>query len=331
MVSLGLIACYYYYLWFKQSAVNTEVTRSHFYVPTGTTTLDLFRLLEDSQLLTSTKELKALAELKKMEAPHPGHYLIKQGMSANALINMFKAGLQSPIKLVINPVRKPENLAGKIARYIEMDSLEVLELLTNDSIQAAYGFDSTDFYTLFIPDTYEVYWNVGSETLLNRMNKEYKRFWTSDRIKKAKKIDLKPREVVTLASIVYAEQLQHADERARIAGLYLNRLKKGMALQSDPTLIFAMDDFSTRRVLLKDREIESPYNTYKYAGLPPGPIYLPDKASIDAVLNAEDHNYLYMCAKSDLSGYHNFTNSYSQHLRNAKKYQRAISNQGIYR
>ena len=163
------------------------------------------------------------------------------------------------------------------------------------------------------------------------MSAEYNSFWSNDRKAKAKNIDLSPQEVTTLASIVLAEQLRHADERPRIAGLYLNRLRKGMALQSDPTLIYANGDFSINRVLNKDKEIDSPYNTYMYAGLPPGPIYLPDKSSIDAVLNAETNRYLYMCAKPDNSGYHAFATNLREHNNNARRYQRWISKQGIYR
>jgi UPF0755 protein len=177
---------------------------------------------------------------------------------------------------------------------------------------------------MFIPNTYEVYYNVSPEGLLEKMHDEYEAFWNTERKEKAAKIGLTPVEVATLASIVQAETIKE-DEAPIIAGLYLNRLKKGIALQADPTLKFAVGDFSLKRILNVHKEIESPYNTYKYPGLPPGPISMAEINSIDAVLNYTSSNYYYMCAKEDFSGRHNFTNSYEEHMRNAAKYQRALT------
>jgi len=184
---------------------------------------------------------------------------------------------------------------------------------------------------MFIPNTYEFYWNTSAEEFFKRMAKEYKAFWTSERIAKAKKIGLSQSEVSALASIVQAEQLFHADERSRVAGLYINRLNKGMLLQSDPTLIYALGDFTIKRVLNKHKIIKSPYNTYLNTGLPPGPINLPERSSIDAVLNYEKHDYIFMCAKEDFSGYHNFAKTNRQHEIYAAKYHRELNKRRIYK
>lgn len=322
---------YKYYQWFKKSAVKTGIENRSVFVKSGTDLIGLFEILEESDALKSIEDFKKLSKLKGFENPKPGHYVLNHGQSNNQLVNMFQGGLQTPVKLIITPVRTPEALAGKIATYIELDSTTILNALKSEMIAHKYGMDNYSFYTLFLPDTYHVYWNLSLNSLLDRMSAEYNSFWNSDRKAKAKAIGLSPQEVTTLASIVLAEQLKHADERPRIAGLYLNRLKKGMALQSDPTLIYAIGDFSINRVLNKDKEIDSPYNTYLYPGLPPGPIYLPDKSSIDAVLNAETNRYLYMCAKPNNSGYHAFATNLKQHNNNARRYQRWISKQGIYR
>jgi len=331
LIIAGSWTSYKYYQWFKRSAIKTGVTNESIYVHSGTSLNKLYSILDKSNALKSIEDFKKLSELKGFEKPRPGHYILNHGQSNNQLVNLFMGGLQTPVKLVINPVRTAEALAGKVAGFIELDSLSILNALQSEELAKEYGFDQKSFYTLFIPDTYEVYWNLSLNRLFERMDKEYQYFWNTERKAKAKALDLSPGEVTILASIVLAEQLKHPDERPTIAGLYLNRLKKGMALQSDPTLIYAIGDFSINRVLNKDKEIDSPYNTYMYPGLPPGPIYLPDKSSIDAVLNAKSSRYLYMCAKPDNSGYHAFATNLSQHNRNAKKYQRWISKQGIYR
>jgi len=322
---------YKYYQWFKKSAVKSEIENLSIYVNSETDLTGLFEILEKSDALKSIEDFKRLSNLKGLKDPQSGHYVLSHGLSNNQLVNMFQSGLQTPVKLIIIPLRTPEALAGKIASYIELDSITILSALKSEMVANKYRMDNYSFYTMFLPDTYEVYWNLSLNKLLERMSSEYNSFWNDERKEKAKAIDLDPQEVTTLASIVLAEQLKHPDERPRIAGLYLNRLKKGMALQSDPTLIYAIGDFSINRVLNKDKEIDSPYNTYIYPGLPPGPIYLPDKTSIDAVLNAESNKYIYMCAKPDNSGYHAFATNLRQHNNNARAYQRWISNQGIYR
>ena len=183
---------------------------------------------------------------------------------------------------------------------------------------------------MFIPNTYEVYWTIKGDELMKRLKKEYDRFWTPERDQKAKVLEMTREEVSTLAAIVQAETAK-SDEKPRVAGVYINRLRKGIALQADPTLIFALGDFTIKRVLNKDKEVDSPYNTYLYAGLPPGPIRMPNITSIKSVLNYESHDYIYFCAKEDFSGYHNFVTTYSQHRKNARKYQKALNNKKVYR
>jgi UPF0755 protein len=252
-------------------------------------------------------------------------------MSNNELINLLRAGMQEPVKVTFNTVRTKEQLAGKVAKNIEADSLSIITLLNDADFCAKYGFDRYKIITLFLPNTYEFYWNTSAEDFVERMAKEYKNFWNEERKQKAKKIGLTQSEVATLASIVQAEQSIHRSEWPMVAGLYMNRINKGMMLQSDPTLIFAIGDFTINRVLNKDKEIESPYNTYKHIGLPPGPILLPETKAIDAVLNFEKHEFVYMCAKEDLSGYHNFSKTLSQHNIYAQRYREALNKRGIMR
>jgi UPF0755 protein len=204
--------------------------------------------------------------------------------------------------------------------------------MSDPAVVAEYGFDTTTIVSMFLPNTYEFYWNTSSKELLDRMHKEYQKFWTEERKQKAKAIGFTPVQVSVLASIVEAEQGRWADERPRIAGVYINRMtskETDYKLQADPTLVFAHGDFAIRRVLTGHKQINSPYNTYKFRGLPPGPINLPSPVSIDAVLNYEKHNYLYFCAKEDFSGYHAFAQTYEEHLKNARLYQAALNSKNI--
>ena len=211
-----------------------------------------------------------------------------------------------------------------------IDSIDIANLLTEKSILQEYNFTKQTLPALFIPNTYQVYWNISSKEFLNRMFKEYKRFWTEERQNKAKAIGLTPIEVSILASIV-EEETNNKSEKPMVAGLYINRLKKGMPLQADPTVKFAWQDFTLRRITNKHLTIDSPYNTYKIIGLPPGPIRIPSPEGIDAVLNYSKHNYLYMCAKEDFSGTHNFASTLSEHNRNARKYWDALNKRKIYK
>lgn len=287
--------------------------------------------LYSDNIIIDKKSFEWLA--KKMEYPQyikSGHYIIKNGMNNNQLLNMLRSGSQTPIDFTFNNIRTLEQLARRIDEQIELDSLSFLNAVKKDSTLKAMGFDDEKFAALFIPNTYELYWNIDAEEFVGKMTKEYNLFWNDDRLKKAENIGLSPIEVSILASIVDKETSK-VSEMPRIAGVYLNRINKKWLLQADPTLIFAVGDFEIKRVLDIHKEVESPYNTYKYIGLPPGPICIPSIAAIDAVLNAESHNYFYFCAKEDLSGYHVFARNMKEHNRNAEKYRKALNKKKIYK
>lgn len=258
----------------------------------------------------------------------PGHYVITEEMSNRAILTKLRAGKQDPVKLVFNNIRTKQELAGHIAEQIEADSVSLLQKLEDNNYLKTIGFSTQDIMSMFIPNTYEVYWNISAEKFMERMQKEHKAFWNENRMSKLASINLTQLEAYTLASIVEKETNQN-DEKPDVAGVYLNRLRKGWLLQADPTLVFALGDFSIKRVLNVYKTIDSPYNTYKYFGLPPGPICLPSISSIDAVLNYRSHNYMYFCAREDFSGFHNFAVTLNEHLLNAEKYQNALNQKGI--
>ena len=261
-----------------------------------------------------------------------GKYTLYDGMSNRKLIEKLRLGRGvEQVRVTFHDVRTPEKLASTVDRQIEADSSSISQLFTDTLLMDSLGFTPEEFPAMFLSDTYFFQWNTKAEDFAARMYDEYQNYWTPERKDKAEKIDLTPVEVIILASIVQAEQALHPDERPTIAGLYLNRLRRNIKLQSDPTVIYAIGDFSIQRVLTRHLSVEHPYNTYQNAGLPPGPILFPSKNSIEAVLNAEDHNYLYMCAKPDFSGYHNFARTLSQHNRNAAAFRRALNERQIYR
>ncbi|PWJ40074.1 endolytic transglycosylase MltG [Sediminitomix flava] len=268
--------------------------------------------------------------LKYNENIKEGRYLVKKGMTNLELVRMLRAGNQSPVKITFNNCRTKEDIAEKLSKELSLSKEELLFSLNDSSLLNELGYDSISILSAFIPNTYEVYWNISGEALLKRMKYEHDQFWNKTRLQKAEEVGLSPYEVSVLASIVQAETIKK-DEKPKVAGLYINRLKRGMRLQSDPTVVYAVGDFDIRRVLTKHLQVDSPYNTYKYKGLPPGPINLPEISSIDAVLNYEKHRYIFMCAKEDFSGYHNFAINSSQHSVNAAKYRRALNRKRIYR
>ena len=299
------------------------------YIPTGSTYDDVQSILTDAGILISPKSFNWVA--KKKDYPdniRPGRYVIGNGLSNNRLVNMLRGGLQTPVNVTFNNLRDVDQLAGRVAKQIEADSTSIADLLHNQEYIGQLGFNDRTIPALFLPDTYEFYWNTDAEGFVYRMFQEYNKFWNEERRQKATDKGLSPIQVSTLASIVNKET-NMSDEMPRVAGVYLNRLKNNWLLQADPTLIFAWNDYSIRRVLEYHKQIESPYNTYKYAGLPPGPICIPSITAVKAVLNAEDHHYFYFCAKEDFSGYHNFAKTLSEHNRNAAKYQQALNQRGI--
>lgn len=291
---------------------------------------ELIKKLEDDTLINDILSFSFLSKLMEyQENIKIGAYKVKMNMSNYEMITMLRSGNQTPIKLTFTYARKIEDLAEKITTKLKMTKDDLLNYL-NENINNYSGFKKTDIISIFLPDTYEVYWNISPEKLTNKMYSEYKKFWNEERLSKLDKINLNQKEAIVLASIVASES-RMLDEADRIAGLYINRLNRNMRLQADPTLIFAANDFTIRRVLNKHKKIKSPYNTYIHRGLPPGPIRLASKKYIDAVLNYEKHNYIYMCAKEDFSGYHAFATNLSDHNRNAKKFQIALNMRKIYR
>lgn len=258
----------------------------------------------------------------------PGHYVLKHGMSVIEIARMLKLGLQTPVRVTINNVRIPAQLAQKLAGQIDADSAAIMRALTSDEVARKAGFDSLTLFSMFIPNTYEFYWTVTPEEFVERMKREYDRFWTPERGALRKRSGLSRFEVMTLASIVY-EETRKTDEMPRVAGVYVNRLKRGMPLQADPTIKYAMQDFGLRRILYKHLKYESPYNTYLNKGLPPSPICMPGINAIDAVLNYEKHDYIFFCARETFDGYHNFAKTLREHNANAQAYSRELNRRKI--
>jgi UPF0755 protein len=323
---------YHYYAKIYVSNTKIESSETFIYIPTGSNFQGVIDTLSANQILIDKNSFIWLSGIKKYRYNiEPGRYLLRSGMNNNELINLLRSGQQIPVKVVFNNIRTKEELSESIAQQLEFFQQELLKLLNDQDYVRQYGFNKHTINCMFIPNTYEFYWNTTAVEFCKRMHTEYKKFWTEQKKEKAKKIGLSPVEVSILASIVQAEQNNHDGEKPRIAGLYINRLKRGIRLQADPTLIFAKKDFSIKRLLNKDKKLDSPYNTYKYEGLPPGPINLPEISSINAVLNFEKHNYLYMCAKADFSGYHNFSKTLRQHNVYARRYRQALNRKRIMR
>lgn len=287
--------------------------------------------LYDNQIIEDALSFSFVSKvLGYQDAVKPGLYLLEPEMNNLEAVRRLRAGDQIPIDITFNNIRFKEDLADKIVNNTGIDKDEFLGLLNDESYLAELGFNKETIMAMFIPNTYEVYWTISSKALFERMHKEYQRFWNDNRKARAEAIGLSPVEVSTLAAIVQ-DECSIQNESPKIAGLYVNRLRKNMLLQADPTVKFALGDFSIQRVLTADTRIDSPYNTYKYRGLPPGPINLPTIASLDAVLNYEKHDYIYMCAKEDFSGYHRFAKTLTEHNKNAQLFQRALNNRNIYR
>jgi UPF0755 protein len=299
-------------------------------IPTGSDFKDVQDILIEGKYVNDILSFSVLSKFMKYDQyVKPGRYLLEADMSNLEAIRHLRSGRQEPVDVTFNNVRLKPELAQKITANLEAEADKFLAMLEDSVIVSKYGFTTEDIMTMFLPNTYEMYWTTDKEELMDRMYKEYERFWDESRKRMAQELDMTPVEVSVLASIVDAET-NKVDEAPTVAGLYLNRLQRNIALQADPTLVYAAQDFTIRRVLDKHKEIDSPYNTYKYTGLPPGPIRTPSIAALEAVLNYEDHNYLYMCAKEDFSGYHNFATNLRSHLANARRYQRALSEAGIY-
>lgn len=254
-----------------------------------------------------------------------GYYRLKDGMNNKEIVRMIANGWQTPVNISFaGYVRTLDRFAKILSEKLEADSASFAAVLTDTAVMARYGFEKESFIGMFIPNTYEVYWTISPEKFVDRMNKEYKAFWNEERSAKSKKIGLSPKEVSTLASIVISET-KHVPEMPRIAGVYMNRLHKGMPLQADPTVVYACNQAGITRVLNKHLKVDSPYNTYIHRGLPPGPITMSPVVSLDAVLNYERNNYLYFCARETFDGQHNFASTLSGHMANARAYHKALN------
>lgn len=322
----GIIAWKGYQAFLGPSVTDKE---DYLYIHTNDDYQAVLKQIEDKGIVDDITAFDHVAQLMKYpQHVKPGRYKLTKGMGNRRLIGNLRGGFQEAVSFRFSNVRLKETFAGLLGSNFEADSLQFINLLNDDSTAKRYGFTTDNFYTMFIPNTYDIYWNTTAEDIITRFHNEYQKFWTTERLDKAKALNLTPVEVSILASIVRGEAL-HTDEMPAIAGLYLNRLAKGMLLQADPTVIFANNDFTIRRVLNRHLTIDNPYNTYRYKGLPPGPINMPPIVAIDAVLNPQKHNYIYMCAKEDFSGYHSFATTVQEHLVNARKFQKALDERNI--
>jgi UPF0755 protein len=318
-----------YAAWQVFGATVSSPEGKYFYIRTGTAYSDVRQSLIDQKIIGNTRFFDLLS--KKLNYPQKvkaGRYQVKNGSSLLGLIRMLRSGNQSPVNLVINKLRLKEDLAQKIAANFECDSAGVMEVLNDPKITDIYHVNNNTLMTMVIPNTYSIFWNTAPEKIIDKLYREKEKFWTSERLNKAKLLNLTPEQVYTMASIVEEETNKEGD-KGLIASVYLNRMNKGMKLQADPTVKFAMKNFTLKRILLKHLGYDSPFNTYLNAGLPPGPICTPSAKTIDAVLNAPQTNFIYFVAKPDWSGLSNFCQSYEEHLVNAKNYQRFLDSVNI--
>jgi len=322
LIVVALILAYTLYRYVYAPNVNTGNNDSAIlYIPTGSSYQDVLDSLNSSSILISTKSFEWVSKKKSYPSlVKPGRYIIPRGLSNLYLVNMLRSGQQVPVRVTFNNIRNSEQLAKIISMQLEADSAELARLLNDESVLESLGVDRRNALTIFIPNTYEFYWNTSALQFIERMKIESGRFWDDERLEKARSAGLAPREVITLASIVDKETNNNS-EKPLIAGVYMNRLKKGWPLQADPTLVFITGEPVP---LNKHKKIDSPYNTYKYKGLPPGPICIPSIAAIDAVLNHENHDYMFFVASEDLSGKHVFSKTLHEHNRHAKRYRQAV-------
>lgn len=331
---IGGVFAYFVYSAFLTPNTSFSNEEAYVYINSDATFDDVKESLEPllNDLDSFEKTAKQKGYVNRIKG---GKYVLKRGLSNNDIVNVLRSQ-NVPVKVSFNNQERLENLAGRIANQIEPDSLSLLKAFNDNEFLSANNFNEHTKLAMYLPNSYEFFWNTSAEQFRNRMLKEYQRFWNSQRIEKAQQLHLKPTEVIALASIVHKETAK-VDERPRVAGLYLNRVRKKMALQADPTIIYAIKketgnyDTVIKRVLFKDLEIQSPYNTYKNGGIPPGPIMMPDITAIDGVLNAEKHDYLYMVANVNNFGYHKFAKSLAQHNQNKVQYIRWLNSQNITR
>ena len=313
------------------NGIKPEDDRSVIIIPTGSTWEQVLDSISSNLETKNPDILKWVAGKKKYpELIKPGRYVIEKDLSYIELINLLRSGRQTPVRVTFNYIRYLHDLAARIGGQIEADSSQIMDFLSDPDNYRKDGFTRESVISVFIPNTYEFYWNTDAAGFYSRMLREYNRFWNDERIEKARALKLTQVEVSILASIIDDEVVK-PDEKSGIAGVYINRLKRSIPLQACPTIKFALNDFTITRVLNQHLKYESPYNTYLHRGFPPGPIGCPTIEGIDAVLNAEKHNYLYFAAKADFSGYHNFSRTLSEHNRYADEYQRELDKRRIFK
>lgn len=318
---------YYYFILHPNTLVTDE---GIILIRPGDSFEAVLKTLQSKRYIKNSYTLRQVARLKRYpEAVKSGRYRIPDGASNNQLINLLRSGRQEPVSFTFNNVRTLENFAGLLSRQLPLDSAAFLRLARNPEYVNEWGFTPENFAGMFIPNTYQIFWNTSLEDFIKRMHTEYRKFWTTERQEKARQAGFSPIEIITLASIV-EEETNRTDEYPIIAGVYINRLKKDWKLEACPTLKFALGDFSLKRILTKHMETNSPYNTYKNKGLPPGPVRMPSIRVIDAVLNYQHHDYMFFCAKSDFSGSHYFSRTLREHNRHAAEYHQALNKRKIY-
>lgn len=328
---VGGIAAYTIYNWIYAPNVNLSEDSFSLTIPSKSSFQSVTDILIKEQIIEDEKSFAFVSKLMKYNKSNvpAGLYEIKNGWNNRELISLLRAGNQKSVTVTFNNHRKIDEFAGKVSSYLEVDSLELLSYILDPKTLEKYGKDSQNVMSLFIPNSYKYFWNIDKADLIERLAEEGDKFWNkSNREQRREAAGMTREEVYTLASIVEKESLLKK-EKPIIAGVYLNRIKRDIALQADPTVVFGLGDFTIRRVLNKHLEFDSPYNTYLYPGLPPGPIYMPSIESIDAVLEPEDHQYLYFCAKPGFDGGHLFAANLTAHNKNANVYHRWLNQQNI--
>ncbi len=332
IIAIGSFSIIWYNKILNKPILSLKDSNSYvLYIPSNWDYEVLKMHLTSNELIADIEVFDIMAKIKKYDKKiKPGKYTLTKNLNANQLINKLRSGDQTPIKVTFNNIRFLPKFASKVSQKFEFDSITLMSILNDKEFIKDLGYNEKTIISLFLPNTYEFWWNTSAKDFVLRMKQENDKFWNEERKAKAKKINLNPIEVSTLASIVQ-EETNNKAEMPRIAGVYLNRLKIGMPLQADPTARFAYGDFSVKRVTYDYLKIDSPYNTYMYKGLPPGPICMANPTTIDKVLNFETHKYYYFCAKADNSGTHVFAKNLRQHSNNANKYHRWLNKQRIYR
>jgi len=326
-----VIFIYFVAIFFVPNIFPKSQEKAFLCIPDSSSFHDVSTILsKDARILSLTSFEQVAGILHYGSKIRSGRYALKSGMNNFQLVRLLRSGRQTPVRLTFNNIRTKEQLAARLSSQMMADSTQILKILNDTAFLATYHLNPYTSISIFIPNTYEVFWNLNAKELFKRMDKEYDNFWTDERKSKAAAIPLSPTEVITMASIV-EEETNNSTDRPKVAGLYINRLKAGMPLQADPTIKFALGDFSIKRILYGHLRTVSPYNTYKNLGLPPGPIRVATPNGIDAVLNYTHHKYIYMCASETLNGEHKFAATWAQHQVNAKKYQAELNKRQIFK